>query len=198
MVNPIIDNIESKIINVLDFGGACGAHYFHIRSLIDKKIKINWIVVETETMVNYAKELETDELKFKKTISEALNESGRIDLLHTSGTLQCVNDPHKYLLELLKVNAKWLLFNRLGLNEIDRDVVTIHRSKLSWNGIGPLPKGYTDRWIKYPFVFMSEKKFNNELQKKYFIIAKFVDKSGMYDVAGEKIVGYGLLCKNKN
>ncbi len=32
IINPLITNLESKTINVLDFGGACGAHYFHIRA----------------------------------------------------------------------------------------------------------------------------------------------------------------------
>ncbi len=195
ILNPALENANSKTINVLDFGGACGAHYFHLRALIDTNIKLNWVVVETNTMVNYAKNLETEELKFTSTFSEAVSKLGSVDLIHTSGTLQCVDDPHKYLAEMLGIDARWLLFNRLGLNKIDRDVITIHKSKLSWNGIGELPEGYEDKWIKYPFVFMSEKKFYDQLQKKYSVIAKFDDKTGMFDVAGEKIVGYGLLCK---
>ena len=197
VINPILTNIESKTINVIDFGGACGAHYFHIRALIDKMIRLNWIVVETDTMVKFAKELETSELKFRNNISSAVKELGKIDLLHTSGTFQCVNDPEKYLKEVLSVDAQWLLFNRLGLNTLDKDVITIHRSKLSWNGIGDLPEGYKDRWIKYPFIFSSEKKFNDELKKNYDLVARFDDKSGSFDIKGEKIVGYGLLCKKK-
>jgi hypothetical protein len=37
LVNPIIESKNNKI-NVLDFGGACGAHYFTLRSLIDKDL----------------------------------------------------------------------------------------------------------------------------------------------------------------
>ncbi len=145
--------------------------------MMDKMVRLNWVVVETDTMVKYAKELETNELKFRNNISEAVIELGKIDLFHTSGTLQCVNDPQKYLKEILNARSQWLLFNKLGLNEIDRDVFTIHRSKLSWNGIGNLPEGYTDRRIKYPFTFISEKKFTEELKKNYIAIAKFEDKS---------------------
>lgn len=197
LINPIIENYESKKINVLDFGGACGAHYFHLRTLIDKRIKLNWLVVETDNMVKYAKELENDELKFSNNLKDINNYFEKVDLLHTSGTIQCVDDPHKYLNELLNLNSKWILFNRLGLNEIDRDVITLHKSKLSWNGIGKLPEGYKDRWIKYPFTFISEKEFNRKLKQNYEIIAKFNDSSGMYNVKGEKIIGYGLLCRIK-
>lgn len=197
ILNPVIEN-ASKEINVLDFGGACGAHYFQLRKLIDKNLKINWVVVETPTMVKYAKELETDELSFCSNFADALKKLGKVDLLHTSGTLQCVDEPLKYLNDILNCNAKWLLFNRLGLNKIDRDVVSIHSSKLSWNGIGEgLPEGYKDRVIKYPFTFMSEKTFLENLGRKYALTAKFLDESGMYSIKNEDIVGYGLLCKIK-
>ncbi len=195
-VNPIIES-KTNNINVLDFGGACGAHYFNLRSLMDEDLKLNWVVVETPTMVKYAKELETDELSFFDNFTDAINKLGKVDLLHTSGTLQCVDNPQKYLDEILNCNAKWLLFNRLGLNNLDRDVVTIHSSKLSWNGIGDLPEGYTDRWVKYPFNFPSETKFLKTLEEKYLLVAKFNDQSGMYVVNGEEIVGYGLLCRLK-
>jgi len=197
-INPIIECKATKI-NVLDFGGACGAHYFHLRSLIDKDLKLKWVVVETPTMVKYAKELETetDELSFFDNFADAINKLGKVDLLHTSGTLQCVDNPQKYLTEILNCNAKWLLFNRLGLNKLDRDIITVHSSKLSWNGIGELPEGYTDRWVKYPFNFPSETKFLKTLEAKYSLVAKFNDQSGMYEVAGEEIVGYSLLCRQK-
>ena len=126
VINPIIVSKGNKI-NVLDFGGACGEHYFHLRSLIDKDLKLNWVVVETPTMVKYAKELEseTDELSFFDNFADAINKLGYVDLLHTSGTLQCVDNPKKYLSEILNCNAKYLLFNRLGLNKLDRDIITV-------------------------------------------------------------------------
>jgi len=196
VINPIIEN-QSNIVNVLDFGGACGSHYFHLRSLINKKLKLNWVVVETPTMVKFAKELETEELSFFDNFPDAISKLGEIDLLHTSGTLQCVANPEKYLDEILKCNAKWILFNRLCLNKRDRDIITIHSSKLSWNGIGELPEGYTDRWVKYPFNFLSESKFIKKVQEKYLLVARFNDQSGTYPIRGEEIIGYGLLCKNK-
>ena len=195
LINPVIEN-HSKEINVLDFGGACGAHYFQLRHLIDKNLKINWVVVETPGMVAQAKQLETDELSFYSNFDEAIEKLGTVDLLHTSGTLQCVDAPLMYLEKILNCNAKWVSFNRLGLNQIDRDAVTIHASKLSWNGVGELPEGYTDKIVKYPFTFMSEKVFLEKVQNKYSLVAKSFDQSGMKAIKGEEIVGYGLLCKN--
>lgn len=196
IINPIIQN-NTGVINVVDFGGACGAHFFYFRNLIDKRLKLNWAVVETPAMVKAAKQLGTEELHFFDNLADAVMGMDDIDLFHTSGTLQAVNNPDKYLRNILNCNAKWLLFNRLGVNKNDRDIITIHQSKLSWNGMGNLPEGYTDRWIRYPFTFQSEKAFLENVENKYSIIAKFSDQSGMYPVRGEQIDGYGLLCKQK-
>lgn len=197
LINPILDNIDTKTINVVDFGGACGAHYFHSRALLNKSLKLNWYVVETPKMVSLAKELETNELKFTSDIFEAKSKLNEIDLLHTSGALQCVDKPYKYLKKIIDLNAKWLLFSRLGLNQNDKEVITVHSSKLSWNGIGEMPNGFEDKWVKYPFTFISEKKFLNFIEKEYKILSKFNDDTGIIPVLGENIIGYGLLCKKK-
>ena len=196
VLDPILKS-QSKSLNVLDFGGACGVHYFQMRNIIDKSMKLNWAVVETPTMVKYAKELESDELSFFDNFQDAIARLGKIDLLHTSGTLQCVDDPFKYLNDILECNANWVLFNRLGLNKQNEDIITIHASKLSWNGVGELPEGYNDRWVKYPFNFFSERKFLGKVKEKYAIVKKFDDGSGTFPVDGVEIVGYGILCKNK-
>mgnify|MGYP000533346539 CR=1 FL=1 len=39
LINPIIES-KKDTITVLDFAGACGAHYFHVRSLLSKEIKL--------------------------------------------------------------------------------------------------------------------------------------------------------------
>ena len=72
LINPIISN-KNGVINVLDFGGACGAHYFQAKTVINDKIKINWAVVETPTMVKHAKQLETEELRFFDNFKNAFN-----------------------------------------------------------------------------------------------------------------------------
>ena len=118
-------------------------------------------------------------------------------MIHTSGTIQFVENPIQILKDILNCNAKWILFNRLGLNCKNTDLITIHSSKLSWNGIGNYTGVSKDKWIKYPCTFISESKFLNYIQEKYSIIAKFDDKSGIYEIEGEQIVGYGLLCKLK-
>jgi hypothetical protein len=50
--------------NVIDFGGACGTHYFQLRSYIPPEIRMDWIVVETTAMAKQAQAFETEELHF--------------------------------------------------------------------------------------------------------------------------------------
>ncbi|WP_337867058.1 methyltransferase, TIGR04325 family [Ignavibacterium sp.] len=197
IINPIIEN-KKEMINVIDFGGACGAHYFHLRKIINEKVKFNWVVVETSKMVDYAKELENEELSFSNNLEKTINDMSEIDLLHTSGTLQCVDYPHKYLATILNSGSKWILFNRLGLNTSPSDVFTVLYTKLSWNGIGELPEGFSDKWISYPFAYLSEKYFINEVKKNYKIVAKYEESSGTHKVNKIETIGYGLLCKLKD
>jgi len=141
-------------ITILDFGGACGAHYFETKRFFGLNIKFNWIVVETPEMVNSAKihGLENEELFFVDSI-EKINNS--VDLVHSSGALQYVPDWNDYLRSLVELNAKYMLFNRMMFNENNRTFATIQKSKLSDNGHGPMPEKYVDKDIFYPHMTIS-------------------------------------------
>jgi len=188
---------EKSALCILDFGGACGAHYFILRKILPQKIKLKWAVVETTQMVKNAKQFENEELYFFSEIVDAKNFLGEVNILHTSGALQCVDNPVKYLRNLLALNAQWIYFGRVGLNQNTNTTITIHKSKLSWNGVGPLPKGYQDKWVTYPFTFIPEQVFLSEIQKKYNISFKCEDGTGMFPIEGESIIGYGILCKHR-
>lgn len=170
---------------VLDFGGACGADYFIARAVTGKPRK--WTVVETPAMVAKAKILETDELRFSTELEPA-------ELIYTSGALQCVDRPFDYLEKLLNLGAKTIVFNRLGLSK-GEDVFTIHRSKLSWNGPGPMPPGIEDRWVTYPFIFPSKARFMSMVQERYDIVFTFADDSGIFPVRRARIEGGGMLAR---
>jgi putative methyltransferase (TIGR04325 family) len=194
----LLTSIESQEIHVLDFGGACGAHYFLARAVLPSACRLKWLVVETPEMAQRAGTvLSSDELEFSSNLSDAADSMKRIDLLHTSGTLQCVDKPYDSLLTLVSVSASHILFNRLGLTKGNHDVITVHESWLSWNGPGPLPSGIPDRKVRYPLVFQKESTFYDAISRNYDIAMTFDDPSGVLPVNNEPIVGVGLLARRK-
>jgi len=204
ILHPLLTQIaldaNKKELKILDFGGACGLHYFEIRALVKPETKLVWCVVETTEMAKRGEQLMSfshGELHFFSSVEDAQTFAGRFDLVHTSGTLQAVPDPWFYLDKLLKLNAKCLILNRLGLIQGQEDIFTVHHAKLSWNGKGSLPGGFKDSRISYPFGFFSEEKLLAAVTDRYEIINQLEDASGCYPVNEYKIVGYGLSCRLK-
>ena len=188
--------VPNKTISVLDFGGAAGAHYFFTRSILPESTELSWTAVETPATAQRAGlALGNQELRFSKDIKEAERTLGQVDLLHTSGTLQCVPEPYEQLRQLIDIKAQYMLLNRLGVTRGDHEVVTIHRSQLSWNGPGPMPAGLRDGEISYPFTFPRESILREMIRESYSEIAEFEDSSGIFPVAAEPIVGMGLLVR---
>jgi len=186
-------NLFSKNeINVLDLGGACGAHYFETKLFFRENTKLYWNIIETQEMVKSAKEhnLENDELRFFDDFSKI---STSIDFVYSSGTLQYVPNAYEYLAKLIELKADFILFNRMMFNENDHDFVTIQSSKLSMNGPGKIPEGYKDKIIKYPHTTLSYKKFTEKLEKQYKLEWIFDERSGIINSNNEKIIGRGLL-----
>lgn len=188
---------NKETIHVLDFGGACGAHYFETRKGLPDDINLKWIVVETPTMVKYASNISSNELSFSVNLEDATSKLGKIDLIYTSGTIQCVDKPYDYLNKLISINTDYILFNRLGLNTGNYDVIVTHESLLSWNGVGPLPVQFKDRWIKYPFQFIQRQKFEDIMNSNYFVLFEFEERSGVFPVNKEKLEGKGVLYKRR-
>lgn len=180
---------------VLDFGGACGAHYFLARRLAPPGLRIRWVVVETPAMAARAAALAREELSFTDSLDAAVARLGRVDLVHTSGTLQATDDPRAWLRRLVGIGARRMLIARLGLNEGDDDVVTVHRSTLGMNGVGPLPEGFVDAEVRYPFTFLAASAFDAILGERYRRVLTLIDGSGAYDVPGHRISGCGVLAE---
>jgi len=191
----LLSNSSSKI-TVLDFGGACGTHYFETRPLFDERIKFDWNVVETTGMVNSAKNhgLESEELHFFDNIENVVK---KVDLLHSSGALQYVPNWSLFLEKLACVNAERMLFTRMMFSENDRTFIMIQKSRMQDSGPGKMPEKYVDRIIECPHTTISFKDFLERLEKSYSLEWIFEDNSGSYKIDNEKIIGRGLLFYKK-
>ena len=188
-------NCSRPIINVIDFGGACGAHYFLLKSVLKDSVKFNWHVVETPAMVNRAVELETDELRFFGSIADAASGLDCVDIVFSSGTLQCVSNAKESLHELLRLRPHLVVLARLGLTTGVREIVTIHETRLSDNGPGPLPPGCKDGTTRYPFVFPVQSEIESIVSEQYQIMLSASDPSGVFPVNAEPLVGLGYIAR---
>lgn len=160
--------------NVLDFGGACGAHYFKARSLRD----LRWHVVETPAMAREAKDMEDGKLRFFDTLASAKAELGTVNFLFTSGALQYVPDPYATLAELVNCGAERMFITRLPLCE--EEIISVQTSALRDNGPGPLPPGFTNANIRYPVTFLQREKFESILRSRYEIKEVIVEERKAY------------------
>lgn len=195
----LMSALDRGTIRVLDFGGAAGAHYFLARRFLPSSIRLQWTVVETNAMAARARSaLSGDELGFSDDLESAAAKLNQVDILYASGVLQCVNDPCQFLGRLLAISPRFLLLGRLGLTRGMRDLVTVHQSRLSSNGPGPMPPGMIDRSVSYPFVFPREGVLLGLLEKDYQVVAKLDDPSGVFPVRGEQVVGASLLACRKS
>lgn len=197
-LNYFANATGKRSISVLDFGGACGAHYYEVRNIVPSAISLNWIIVETEQMIRSAvsRGLVKGEVSFVARIEDAKSE---IDFIHSSSALQYVPVPYDFLQKLINVGAKMILFNRMMFNKNNYDIITTQRSFLSSNGPGKLPQGYTDRPVKYPHTTMSNQKINSILvEGGYECFSEFNEASGKLSLGKEDIIGKGLLFMNSN
>lgn len=196
-INQYLLSNSKQELTVLDFGGACGAHYFEMKRFLSKDIALKWYVVETEQMVKSAidKGLQNNELKFFSCI-EDIHE--KIDFVHSSSALQYVPDPFLFTNMLINLNADYVYFNRMMFNKSDRTFVTIQNSLLSANGPGKMPDHYTDKTISYPHTTVSFPKFNAMFtDNNYTTDWIFDEPSGSYKIKNEEIIGKGLLYTKK-
>jgi putative methyltransferase (TIGR04325 family) len=196
-------NKKTNELTVLDFGGSAGVHYFTARQILNSNIKLNWLIVETQSMVQEAKAsgLENDELKFFASIKEAKDNYKTFDVVYSNYALCYTPNPLDYLSQLLKLNFKILYITNTALNENNEEVTGLQSSFLSTNGIGreiPTHLNIKDKKIQYPFVIPSKKIFENLIIKYGEIISVIKESSSTYYTDKGNFDNYGYFVKKIN
>jgi putative methyltransferase (TIGR04325 family) len=151
---------------VLDFGGAAGYHH---RIAETVRPGIEWHVVETPAMTRHAGPRQG--LHFHDAIPEMTP-----DLVFTSGALQYVPDPLATLNDLLALDPAHVFVTRL---EVGQRRVEVQESRLSENGPGPLPAGFTDRTIRYPVTVLPWNDYETVLTGRGYTVLHRFDEDGM-------------------
>lgn len=198
MIGILLAELETntnKTINVIDLGGACGAHYFYMRGALGNKKTFRWHVVETPAMVKKAKLFETDELHFFDDISIAKAAfKSDIDYFHSSGAIQYFPEPERTLKEVFSSEARFVMLSRLALSSGRREVIAVQETMLSANGPGPLPIGVQDRLCKYPVIYYPKQKLEELIHEKYSIALRF-DEVITNHIEDQSIITTGYLAE---
>jgi len=147
---PLVANLAA----VLDFGGGAGIHYKLARQ---QSPGIRWAVVETSAMVYRASELATDQLMFFDDIEKAADWLGSIDLMHSNGAIQYVNDPIGTVKALCAARAAKMVWYRVPISD-GAAKAEVQTSLLSDNGPGQMPTA-KDKLVKYERHWISESAF---------------------------------------
>lgn len=191
-------SIRNNELNVIDFGGACGAHYFIAKAVFGERINLHWHVVETPKMVSKAIGLENGQLRFFDTLEKAKIAFGRVDLVFSSGALQYVPRPYEFLKQLTECKAANMFITRVGLSTLQKELIVVQKSNLSSNGPGPMPIGMQDGVVQYPVTFARKDQFEKILSENYAIDILFEEDKGSYQAGSHSINMYGFFGTIKN
>ena len=179
--------MHEQKLNVLDFGGSLGSTYFQNRKLL-KNIPVKWNVVEQEKFVDYGRKY-IPEINFYYKISDLKNED--INCILISGSIMYVDNPYKYLTDLLSINAKYMIIDRTYFNFEFKDRIVIEY----------VPE--TIYKAVYPAHLININEFGKMIDKQYnqiFYMPQLIDRTPFIEGNTAKITpchGWFLLNKNK-
>lgn len=186
---------NDRSINIIDFGGGFGYHYFIAKAILKERYNIKWCVVETPAMVNKAESFASEELFFFSDLQAAKTKLGRVDIVFSSSALQYLPEPYKMLKLMAEIGAGYLFLTRVPLLEENKEMYAIQYSKYSANGPGPMPEGMKDGIAKYPINFLSKNKVEEIIEEKYEIQIVMDDSSEIYNFKYKPVKVYGFLAK---
>lgn len=198
----IAAGITKKNITVLDFGGSAGIHYFTARQLINDDISIKWCVVETESLVEEAKNvgLENNELLFFSSIKEATSRVPNFDIIYSNYALCYTPNPLFYLEQLLQISFKKFFLTNTAMNSENKEIIGLQTSTISTNGVGRnIPKhlGISDREVVYPFTIPSKKQIESLIMKYGTIVYGIKEVKASYPTTEGSFDNYGYLITGK-
>jgi putative methyltransferase (TIGR04325 family) len=141
-------------LDVLEFGGACGASYFELTHLLPGRIR-SWHVVETSAMTARAREAFQDpRLSFHDNLAEPIAEMKTRDLVIAQGVIQYTPEPLDKVDELLALNFDHVYVTRTavlgGAVAADDSIIFNSESRLADHGPGVMPGSFADRRITTP------------------------------------------------
>ena len=167
-------------LNIVDFGGALGSHYFQNKDFL-KPINIEtWTVVEQEKYIKLGNEQIADGVL---NFSYSIDEVDSNDVLLLSSVLQYLEKPYEWIDKFIAKNYQYIIIDRTAFSLEGRNRLTLQ----------VVPKEIYE--ASYPAWFLNEAEFLAKFQDKYDILLDFQNN---IDVVNEIPSVYkGFLFKRK-
>lgn len=155
-----IASYNNNKLRILDFGGSLGSSYYACRNSLMHLDELSWSIVEQKHFVDCGKQLfEENSLKFYHSIDECVQTENPHVILF-SGVIQYLEEPYKFLEQVMKYNFEFVLFDRTPFFDVE-DRITLQ--------VVP-PQIYE---ASYPAWFFNLDKFLRFFRHKYDIINAF-------------------------
>ncbi len=181
-------------LHVIDFGGACGGHYFRARAYFGDRVRLRWHVVETPAMVSQGMKLAGEELQFHESLESACKVCPEADIMFTSGALVYTPDPLAFTRLVVASNARFLYITRQGLLEENRTVMTVQERKIS-KGVTSLPPGMDDAVLRYPVTWVPRAAFEAVIAERYQIELHVVEDEELFMLDRRKYRANGYFAR---
>lgn len=197
ILGSLVSLSNQEKITIIDFGGACGSHYFIARKLIPNSVELDWRVVELPNMVKQGKLVNNDtpELRFFTDLSNAFSETEKIDLVLASSSIHYCPEPYHVVEKLMEIKPEVLHICRTACSK--DTVVLLQRSRLHDQGIGvaSMDTKIPNTYIKYPVTILSKSKLEDILRTSYQIVCTVKEERGEYSSRHGSYDLFGYVCK---
>ncbi|MEZ6046828.1 MAG: methyltransferase, TIGR04325 family [Planctomycetaceae bacterium] len=178
---------ETKVVNVIDFGGALGSTYDRCRAMAPSTLHFNWTIIEQPALVEAGqKEFSTDELCFSNSLEESL-QSQPVDLLLLSGVLPYLEEPFTLLSQIAECKIPWIIIDRTPLLFTGESRLTVQHVPASIYGS---PQSY-------PAWFLDHDQLCSILTPHYKLLSLHPSEDGEFDLGDVMSMSYGMIWKRK-
>ncbi|HXU26888.1 MAG TPA: methyltransferase, TIGR04325 family, partial [Bacteroidia bacterium] len=174
--------VNNKSICLVDFGGSLGSHYHQMKSFFPKDIKIKWNIVEQKAYVDCGKkEFENDELKFYYSVKDCKMEGDK-DLFFSSGVIQYLENPYKFIEEIVGFGFKNIVLDRVFFIANSPDRIVLQKAD---------PSVFYD--ASFPAWILNEDKFINKFLSKYTLVSDFKSEDADNKIDGIRVYHKGFI-----
>lgn len=184
--------ISKNHIRVLDLGGGAGFHYFIAKAALGETVTWEWRVVETTALVDAAKSLTNEELKFFDDLYDATEDWDSPDLVFASGVIQCLPDALSTLRRLCSLGPEVLCITRTAVSPDAESHILMQEQ------VAPVVRGVATHGsakVRYPVVLLPRRNYENVLDEYFETVLRLVEDPNVYRIAGRMSHMVGYICR---